>query len=39
MQEEGKTPPSARIGDILMASELINQEQLELRIVCYCNFC
>jgi hypothetical protein len=29
MQKEGKIPPSARIGDILMASELITQEQLE----------
>ncbi len=29
MQKEGKIPPSARVGDILLASKLITQEQLE----------
>ena len=29
MQKEGKTPPNARVGDILIASKLITQEQLE----------
>jgi type II secretory ATPase GspE/PulE/Tfp pilus assembly ATPase PilB-like protein len=29
MQKEGKTPHSARVGDILIASKLITQEQLE----------
>ena len=29
MQKEGKVPPTARVGDILMASKLVTQEQLE----------
>jgi len=29
MQKAGKIPPSARVGDILIASKLITQEQLE----------
>jgi type II secretory ATPase GspE/PulE/Tfp pilus assembly ATPase PilB-like protein len=29
MQKEGKIPPTARVGDILIASKLITQEQLE----------
>ena len=29
MQKEGKIPHSARVGDILIASKLVTQEQLE----------
>jgi len=29
MQKEGKVPSTARVGDILMASQLVTQEQLE----------
>lgn len=29
MQKEGKIPPSARVGDILLAAKLITREQLE----------
>ena len=29
MQKAGRIPPTARVGDILIASNLISQEQLE----------
>jgi type II secretory ATPase GspE/PulE/Tfp pilus assembly ATPase PilB-like protein len=37
MQKDGKIPSSARIGDILMASELITKEQLEDAIATQVN--
>jgi type II secretory ATPase GspE/PulE/Tfp pilus assembly ATPase PilB-like protein len=37
MQKKGKIPPTARIGDILMASKLITQEQLEDAIATQVN--